>query len=197
MFVGVYARMEKVRATKVLVVLVALLSLISWVLYTDNQGLKVKLSDQQNQIETLENYIQFYSRIFDSNVSPPVSKVEAVQKALSSDGWNSTSLRGMEIHVYLIYVRFWMDNGSRQHGYEYLGNVTHPLSDYSPRVEYNMTDPWSTSRVLGIMEYRYVWEIVVHKSSPKRLIPPPGLYLVDANTRELFMYNGLGFETIS
>jgi hypothetical protein len=196
--------MEKEKTTILLLVgLVALLSLSTWSLYTSNhwlyssnQALESKLGDQQSQIETLEKYIQIFYKLFDSNYTPPVSKIEAVAKALSSDGWNSSSLNGMQVNASLAYVRFWVNNNGRGHGWEFLGEVSQPLNDYSPRFEYNTTNPGSNSNSLGTMTYRYVWSIVVQKSGMMS-VPPPGLYYVDASTGELFKYTGLGFESVS
>jgi hypothetical protein len=150
-----------------------------------------ELSDQQSRIDALETYLQSYSRLFDSNITTPVSKIEAVAKALSSDGWNSSSLIGMEVKASLSYVRFFIgDNGDV--GFTSLGSVTSPVDDYSPRAEYNVTAPGAYPLKKGTLWYRYVWTVVVHESGLLRAVPPPGLYWVDASTGELFKFNGFG-----
>lgn len=192
------------------VMLIIGLSLSTWSVYSSNQILNSELSakqsqiqtlqttigDQQSQIETLQTYIQVYFKLFDSNITPPVSKIEAVGKALSRGGWNSSTLSGMEVEASLIYVRFFTANKGGSRGWETLGSVTKPVDDYSPRAEFNVTEPGAYPIVVGTMTYRYVWAVIVQQSSGLRSIPPPGLYWVDASTGELFEYTGIGFESV-
>ena len=171
--------------------LIVALSVSTWSLYSSNQILLTELSDQRSQIDALETNIQSYLRLFDSNITTPVSKIEAVAKSLSSDGWNSSTLKEMEVEASLSYVRFFKgENGDM--GFASLRSVISPVSDYSPRVEYNVTAPGAYPPVKGMLWYRYVWTVVVHETGLFRGIPPPGLYWVDASTGELFKFNGFG-----
>jgi len=177
------------------VLLIIALSVSSWSFYSSNQVLKSELSNQQSQIETIQTNIQAYTSLFDSNITPPVSKIEAIAKALSSDGWNSTTLRGLVIEASLTYVRFFVaDNGGI--GFQFLNSVTKPMNDYSPKAEYNVTETGVYPPIKGTVWHRYVWTVIVHESGNFRGIPPPGLYWVDASTGELFKDTGIGIRAV-
>ncbi|MBD3205872.1 helix-turn-helix domain-containing protein [Candidatus Bathyarchaeota archaeon] len=162
----------------IVILLLVTSTLLNGYFYRDNLSLRKEIQ---------------YSKLFDSNYTTPISKVEAVSKALVSDGWTSSRLRGMEISTSLIYIRHWVSNNGKEYGWDYLGNVNHSVSDYSPRFEYNTTNPGGHSGALGTMTYRYVWAITVQKSLGEFSIPPPGLYYVDVCTGELFKGDALGF----
>ena len=112
-----------------------------------------------------------YLGLFDDPLSPPVSKLQAIDIALEHSGWNSSNLRGKVVTDSLWYMRFWADDVSRV---EAPHKVEEPVSDYSPVVE-------------GDVTYRYVWYVVVEKAGPIRTIPPPGLYYVYATTGEIVL----------
>jgi hypothetical protein len=207
-------------------IVIAILAITTWNIYSDNLELKSELGAEQRKIESLEssirsqqnqieamnvsitsqqtdkriNDVEWYLRIifsqFDSNVTPPVSKIEAVTKALLKDGWNSSTLSGMEVRAQLDYVKFFSSNIGGQSGFERIGVVTQSVNDYSPKFEYNVTYPVYPP-VVGTVTYRYIWSIVVDRASGMLSIPPPGSYLVDAYTGELFKYDGLGFTKLS
>ncbi len=176
------------------VLLIVALSVSSWSLYQGEQALKSELSEKQSQYQALLSRSQAYASLLDSNITTPVSKFESVAKALSWEGWNSTSLSGMEVTAVLKHVRMFTSNDGRSRGYESLGAVTTPVEDYSPRVEYNVTSPGANPTVVGTMTYRYVWLVTVDSSGNGRSVPPPGMYIVDASTGELFVGGMLGFR---
>jgi hypothetical protein len=112
-----------------------------------------------------------YLGLFDDPLSPPVSKLQAIDIALEHGGWNSSNLRGKVVTAGLWYMRFWAEDVSVV-VVEVPHEVEEPVSDYSPVVE-------------GDVTYRYVWHVVVEKAGPIKGIPPPGLYYVDAATGEI------------
>jgi hypothetical protein len=153
-------------------------------LYNENLRLRTELEEQSTKLTNLESYLHAYTNLFDSNVKPPITKLEAVAIALSSDNWNSSSLRGLEVSASLTYVRFFY--AKNEAGFEYLHDVNEPVDDYSLRAEYNVTDPWGSNPLRkGTMWYRYVWVVTVHESVPGRSIPPPAYYYVDASSGEI------------
>jgi hypothetical protein len=112
-----------------------------------------------------------YLGLFDDPLSPPVSKLQAIDIAMEHGGWNSSNLRGKVVPAGLWYMRFWAEDVSVV-VVEVPFEVEEPVSDYSPVVE-------------GDVTYRYVWHVVVEKAGPIKGIPPPGLYYVDAATGEI------------
>ncbi len=112
-----------------------------------------------------------YLGLFDDPLSPPVSKLQAIDIALEHGGWNSSNLRGKVVTASLWYMRFCVDDVFRvvlPH------KVEEPVSDYSPVVE-------------GDVTYRYVWHVVVEKAGLIRCIHPPGRYYVYATTGEIVL----------
>ena len=112
-----------------------------------------------------------YLGLFDDPLSPPVSKLQAIDIALEHGGWNSSNLRGKVVTASLWYMRFCVDDVFRvvlPH------KVEEPVSDYSPVVE-------------GDVTYRYVWHVVVEKAGLIRSIDPPGRYYVCATTGEIVL----------
>jgi hypothetical protein len=147
--------------------------------------LRTDLEEQLTKMTNLESYLRAYTDLIDSNVKPPITKLEAVAIALSSDSWNSSSLRGLEVSASLAYVRFFYAN-SGERGCEVLRDVNEPVDDYSPRMEYNVTNPWGFNPLdKGTMWYRYVWIVVVDQPGPMHSIPPPAYYYVDASSGEI------------
>ena len=112
-----------------------------------------------------------YLDLFDDPLSPPVSKLQAIDIALEHGGWNSSNLRGKVVTAGLWYMRFWAEDVSVV-VVEVPHEVEEPVSDYFPVVE-------------GDLTYRYVWHVVVEKAGPIKSIDPPGLYYVDAATGEI------------
>ncbi len=200
------------------------LSFSTWSLYSGSQQLNAELESKQRQIndlttsltniqssqianltslvhqqsleiEQLRSSLQTYAKLFDSNIVPPVTKMEAVGRALAYNGWNSTRLNGMVVEAKLAYVSMFSGEWLGSSSFEYLETVTHPVDYYAPRVEHNVTVPGSPMDV-GTMTYRYVWYIVVEEASGIRGIPPPGLYLVDASDGTVFKNDVSGFNVV-
>ena len=178
------------------VLLIVVLSINTWSMYQSEQGLRSELSDKQSQIQTLLTRSQPYASLLDSNITTPIPKFEAVAKALSRGGWNSSSLRDMEVDASLIYVKMFSANNGGSQGFELLGRVTNPVENYSPKVEYNVTEPGAYPPEVGTMTYRYVWAVLIQKSSGLGTIPPPGEYYVDASTGELFVSTMVGVYAV-
>jgi hypothetical protein len=143
-------------------------------LYNENLRLRTDLEEQSTKTTNLESCLHAYTDLFDSNVKPPITKLEAVAIALSSDNWNSSSLKGLEVSASLTYVRFFYGK-SGERGFKYLNDVNEPVDDYSPRAEYNVTEPGAYPPVKGTMWYRYVWVVNV-ESGPPYSIPPTAYY---------------------
>jgi hypothetical protein len=99
------------------------------------------------------------------NFSPPVDMYRALIIALESDDWNASSLSGMRVFAYFSKYSSNSSSGT------YIQPVTEPPKDYSP-VEIDGTT------------YRYIWEIEVEPGN-MNIIPPLGLYWVDASTGEI------------
>lgn len=177
--------------------LIVALSINTWSLYQSEQVLKTELSEEQGQFQALLARSQTYSSLLDSNITTPVLKFEAVAKALSRGGWNSSNLQNMEVGASLIQIRMFSSNDGRSSGFESLGKVTKPVEDYSPRMEYNVTDPGAYPPVVGTITYRYMWSVIVQRSVGMRTIPPPGRYFVDASTGELFESTMVGVHPIT
>lgn len=172
-----------VTVTIALIAIIAL-STSTFLLYRENQSLKVSLDEQTRKTAELQAFILAFEKLTISNITPPVSRIQAVVIALSSGGWNYTSLRGMEVNASLLYCRFWYANNGGELGFEKLSAVKAPVGDYSPRAEYNVTSPWGSS-TLGTLWYRYVWGIGVRQSGVIQSLIPADYYYVDASTGEI------------
>jgi hypothetical protein len=170
------------------VLLIVALCINTWSLYQGEQVLRSELSDQQSQIQSLLTRNQAYASLLDSNITTPVSKFEAVAKAMTQGGWNSSSLRGMEITANLIYVRFWYSVDGNSQGFAMLSKVTAPVDDYFPRVDYNVTMTEVFPTVKATVWYRYVWTVSVYSVSKVGELSVVGrgdFYYVDAGTGEI------------
>ena len=102
----------------------------------------------------------------------------------------------MEVDASLIYVKMFSANNGGGSGFESIGRVYQPVNNYSPRVEYNVTEPGAYPPEVGTMTYRYVWAILVQSSGTFSSIPAPGLYFVDASTGELFEYSMVEVQAV-
>jgi hypothetical protein len=132
-----------------------------WELGINYSNLEFKYSDLEGS----------FLGLFDDPLSPPVSKLQAIDIALEHGGWNSSNLMGKVVTAGLWYIRFWAEDASVV-VVEVPHEVEEPVLDYSPVVESDVT-------------YRYVWHVVVEKAGSIKGIPPPGLYYVDAATGEI------------
>lgn len=145
--------------------------IVNAVVLMDDYRLRLSIGELERKYSDLEGSFQ---ALFDDPLSPPVSKLQAIDIALEKGGWNGSDLRGMVVTAGLKYVRFWVDDGS---GGEVLREVREPVPDFSPVFE-------------GDTTYRYVWYVVVRRAGPGIEIPPPGLYVVDAATGEIVPWGG-------
>ena len=139
---------------------------VNAVVLLDDYRLRLSKGELEQEYSDLEGS---FLALFDDPLSPPVSKLQAINIALEHGGWDSSNLGGMVVTASLRYVRFWVDDGS---GGEVLHEVVEPVSDYSPVFE-------------GDTTHRYVWYVTVRRAGPGITIPPSGLYVVDAATGEL------------
>jgi hypothetical protein len=186
-------------ATSLTILLVIALSAGTIFLASENNNLKTyndkqstnltQLQTELNQTRTNLTQTRFtlkyleenYAQLLTSNITPPISKLRAVEIALTAGRWNESTLRGLEVEASLQYVRIFKVPNSQSGGYEILHSVTEPVDDYSPRVEYNVMEPWGGGMV-GTLWYRYVWVVSLQRVEGMRGIPPPGLYSIDAST---------------
>lgn len=127
--------------------------------------------------------------------SPPISKYQAIDIALASDGWNQSSLENMTVHATLEKMVFYtngsalLDYADKENvtltgypsasdpsigtmtGFESLGEVTAPIDNYQPQFYDQVT-------------VRYIWSITVTQNGGST-IPPAGLSFVDASSGEI------------
>ena len=90
--------------------------------------------------------------------------------ALTTGGWNATSLKNRTIYVELDYSAF--INWSTMTGYYLLYPVTHSAVDWSPQ------------QINATTTYRYVWAIFVGPNGGP-------IYYVDVATAELVYMGGI------
>ncbi len=140
---------------------------------------QIRHLEEMNQ-EALAYYNEFGAipkTNVNSSFSPPISMYRALQIGLEEEGWNKTSLEGMQVSAYLYH---WMT----------ITNIT-TLQENSP-TELNLTSDPATSPSIdyspiygnGVI-YRYVWEIIVTHMNGVLQIPPPGFSMVDAATGQI------------
>jgi hypothetical protein len=166
----------------VVLILIITLSTSTFLLYRENQSLKASLDEQTGKTAELQGLITSYGELTGSNVTPPISKIQAFVIILSHD-WNGAKLNAKEVNASLGYARFYQGNtGSSWSDFLHVVNVS--VSDYSPRVEYNVTNPFDNSDV-GTLVYRYVWLVGVREQGSFGNIPQMGYFYVDASTGEL------------
>ena len=156
--------------------------------------LKSQITSLKNETaslnQTIDQQSKMYLSLFNTSYGASVSRLQAVQIALRSGGWNNTNLGGLEVDTSLIYCRFWYANNGDEKSFEILQYVKAPVSDYFPRAEYNVTDPGAVGGFKGTMWYRYVWLVTVEESGGLQSVPPPGYYYVDASTGEVIPHFG-------
>jgi hypothetical protein len=145
-------------------------------------SLNSQLANLQKQVNELQNTTDFdrfflefgnVSLITSSiNFSPPVDMYRALTIALESDGWNASSLSGLQVYVY--FSKYSSNDSSGT----YLQPVTEPPKDYYV-VQINGTT------------YRYVWDIEVQPGGNGLVVPPLGLHWVDAASGEIVPHGPL------
>jgi len=134
-----------------------------------------------NQQTTKDPYYAAYYNEFNKTpkltytyyFSPPVSMYHALLIALTTGGWNATSLKNRTIYVELDYRAFF--NSSSGTGDDLLYPVTHSVVNWSPQ------------QINSTTTYRYVWAIAV-------IAEQTGggpIYYVDAATAELVCTAGM------
>lgn len=125
--------------------------------------------------------------------TPPISKYQAINSALASDNWNRSNLENMTVNATLsriasytnitafyelakrenITLKWYPDPALNitvvGFGFEYLGEVTVPASNYSVQVCDGVT-------------LRYIWDVSVQKTGGVAF--PQYGYFVDASTGE-------------
>lgn len=190
-----------------LLLAISIISLLAGVsfLYSENTSQKATINQLQTSLNSTKtklfetefrlNYLRdVYSTLLVSNVTPPISKLEAVSIALTRGGYNSSSLRGLAVSAKLCYVSFFeADYGGI--GFDLLSYVTEGVSDYSPKVEFNVYEPGAAPPRKGTVRNCYVWIVTVDGfKGPGEMhgVPPNGIFYVDASTKNVpFYYNGM------
>jgi hypothetical protein len=167
------------------VITIALIAIIAlststFLLYRENQSIKASLDEQTRKTAELQSLITSFEKLTGSNVTPPISKIQAFIIVLSND-WNGARIS--EVNATLGYARFYQGNSGSSWS-EFLHVVNASVSDYSPRVEYNVTNPFDDSDV-GTLWYRYVWLVGVQQGRIFDTIPQMVYFYVDASTGEL------------
>jgi hypothetical protein len=141
-----------------------------------------RLSENYTQIsleyaQLSKNYSQlkdeYLSTITPTIISPPISKLTAINVALTHGGWNTTKLEGLLVNAKLCYVEL-MDTPKEQY-FHLVYEVIVPVADYSPVN-------------IGEVTYRYVWYVIVSRQGFMKTIPPQGSYLVDVATHEVITF---------
>jgi hypothetical protein len=164
-----------------LIIIIAL-STSTFILYRDNQSIKTALDEQIRKTGELQSLITSYQELTGSNVTPPVSKLQGFVTVLSHD-WNGAKISAKEVNATLGYARFYQGKSGSSWS-EFLHVVNASVSDYSPKVEYNVTNPYDASDV-GTLTYRYVWLVGVQQGRVLDTIPQMVYVYVDASTGEL------------
>jgi hypothetical protein len=143
-----------------LIVAVAFLSGLNFFLYSKNTMLL-------NQSTMLRSQIDTANMVLGSSFGAPISRLQTLQIALRSGGWNSTNLKGMKVDSNLAYY-------SPVDGFLHFVHST--VTDFSPRSISGAT-------------YRYFWLVTVEQSEGGTSIPPPGYYEVNAVMGEIIPVN--------
>ncbi len=124
-----------------------------------------------------QNYTQlkdeYLFTVAPTAIAPPVSKLAAINSALTHGGWTATTLNGLLVNAKLCYVAL-MDT-PRERYFHLVCEVVMPVSDYS-------------SVTIGEITYRYVWLVSISLQGYVKTIPPQGSYMVDAATGEVIMF---------
>jgi cell division protein FtsL len=110
-----------------------------------------------------------YRNLFFSNVTPPITKPDAVRRALNYGNWTEDKLTGKVIAATLQWVVFESTEGNLIYGFASIEEVTQPRDDYSPIQEGNLV-------------FRYVWKVEVMFVHPVDVE-----YYVDASNGEVFI----------
>lgn len=136
--------------------------------YTQTRLEYTQLAKNYTQIK--EEYL---STIAPTAITPPISKLAAIDTVLTHGGWTATTLNGLLVNAKLCYVEL-MDTPKEKH-FHLVCEVVMPVSDYSPVT-------------IGAVTYRYVWYVIISLQGFVKTIPPQGSYMVDAATGEVIAF---------
>ena len=126
------------------------------------------LVNELNHTVAVDSLIQQgYRDLFFSNMTPPITKPDAVRIALNYANWTDEELSGKMITATLKWIVVSHVEG-HTYVFESIREVTYPTDDYSPKYE-------------GDLIFRYAWQVVVASAKPSDLE-----YWVDASTGEFF-----------
>jgi hypothetical protein len=126
------------------------------------------LVNELNHTVAVDNLVQHsYRNLFFSNLTPPVTKPDAVRIALNYGNWTEEKLSGKMITATLKWIVVSHVEG-RTSVFESIMEVTQPRGDYSPKQE-------------GDLVFRYAWQVVVVFAKPS-----DAEYWVDASNGEVF-----------
>jgi len=165
----------------ILLVLIIGIAFLASTNYLQHTSL-TKISDE-NQILQGSNELlwdSYTALLVSSADSPPISKSEAIQKALQYGNWNTETLQGMVVDATIVYFNFEVKNLQvtllnneiyTEIPIARMYEITGQVSDYSPVSDENSI-------------YRYIWEISV-RTVQEHLdnnfsTSPSGIYHVDA-----------------
>jgi DNA-binding transcriptional ArsR family regulator len=147
---------QRIGVILILIVAIASLSGLSIFLYSKETMIL-------NQNTMLLNQIDTANMVLGSSFGGPIFRLQALEIALRSGGWNSTSLKGMKVSSDLAY---WSPIDGTLH------IVNSTVLDFSPKAANGVA-------------YRYFWLVTVEQSVGGGSIPPPGYYEVDAVTGKI------------
>jgi hypothetical protein len=126
------------------------------------------LVNELNRTVAVDSLIQQgYRDLFFSNITPPITKLDAVRIALNYANWTDEELSGKMITATLKWIVVSHFEG-HTYVFESIREVTYPKDDYSPEYE-------------GGLVFRYAWQVVVAFAKPSDLE-----YWVDASNGEFF-----------
>ena len=168
----------------VLIIGVAFLASTNYIQLTS----MTKISDENQILQDSNDLLwDFYSAsLVSSAYPPPISKSEAIQKALQYGNWNAETIQGMVVDANVVYFRF--ETKSLQVSLlneeilveipiARMFEVTQQVSDYKPVYDEDSI-------------FRYVWEISVRKVQDHLdnnfSSSPSGIYHVDSFNGDIY-----------
>ena len=162
--------MNKTLLTIALIAVLAFSVFLNVYLYIQNQNELQSNSHINQQTSFYGEFGVVPASNFAYPFSPPVSMYRALQIGLESEGWNKTSLVGMNVSADFVYA--FIDTGAAVGGTSIIKLVMTPPANYSAAVQ----------DFAGVDEY--AWAVTVNNAAnPSN--PPLGFSLVDAQTGSL------------
>lgn len=135
---------------------------------------------EQNYTQLKDEYLSTFAP---TAMAPPISKLTAINIALTYGGWNATTLEGRVVNAKLCYTKL-VDTPKEQEFHAiYEVTTSLPLADYSP-VNF------------GDVFIRFVWYVNISLQRSMKTIPPQGSYLVDAATGEVITFPFVDFNPL-